>query len=212
MTNVVTARAALELAAHEAMCLEAYKDSVGVWTWSVGVTSKSGHAVERYKDNPQPLRRCLEVWLWVLQTYADDVNARFAGHPLTEAQFAAALSFHYNTGAIAAASTSWPRYFMAGEMAKAEASFKEWRNPPEVIARRAAEADLLFRGVWVGDDKVTVYDVSHRTYAPIWSSGRRVAIGDDVRAVLGEGAPKPGEMTIEERVALLEARVARLEG
>lgn len=38
----ITARVALELASHEGLVRQAYKDSVGVWTWSIGITSASG--------------------------------------------------------------------------------------------------------------------------------------------------------------------------
>ena len=48
-----------EIVSHEAIIREAYKDSKGIWTWSVGITSASGHGVERYKDSPQPLDKCL---------------------------------------------------------------------------------------------------------------------------------------------------------
>ena len=63
----ITPRIAAELIAHEGIVREAYRDSVGVWTWSVGITDASGHRVGRYRDHPQPLSRCLEIYLWVLQ-------------------------------------------------------------------------------------------------------------------------------------------------
>ena len=63
----ITERVALELIQHEAIVQEAYKDSKGIWTWGVGVTSASGHSVERYKDNPQPLAKCLAVEVWLLR-------------------------------------------------------------------------------------------------------------------------------------------------
>ena len=55
MTNPITYKTALEIASHEALIRQAYKDSVGVWTWSVGLTSATGHDVLRYKANPNPL-------------------------------------------------------------------------------------------------------------------------------------------------------------
>ena len=93
-----------EILQHEGLAREAYRDSVGVWTWSVGITDASGHKVARYRDNPQPLERCLEVFMWLLTTrYLPAVNAAFGAFDPTEHQLAAALSFHYNTGAIARA-------------------------------------------------------------------------------------------------------------
>jgi lysozyme len=75
----LTPRIALELIAHEGIVTEAYKDSVGVWTWSVGITDASGHKVfPRYKDKPQPLEHCIGVYLWLLrEKYLPPVLAAF---------------------------------------------------------------------------------------------------------------------------------------
>ena len=93
--SLLTARVALELLSHEAIVREAYQDSVGGWTWGVGVTEASGHAVcPRYVDKPQTLRWCLEMYVRLLrETYAPAVLEAFAGHALLEHQFGAALSF-----------------------------------------------------------------------------------------------------------------------
>jgi len=179
----ITERVALELISHEAIVREAYKDSVGVWTWGVGVTSRSGHSVERYKDNPQSIQRCLEVYLWLCRTkYGPEVMAAFAGRALTEAQFAAALSFHYNTGAIGTA--SWVKAFLAGEIRIARDKFMEWREPASIIERRAKERGLFFDGIWTGDGKATVYEVSKPSYTPKWSSARKVDVTAELRAAL----------------------------
>ena len=69
MPYKITPRIAAELISHEAIVREAYLDSVDVWTWSVGITSASGHTVwPRYLDNPQTLRRCFEVYEWAIRT------------------------------------------------------------------------------------------------------------------------------------------------
>lgn len=183
----LTQRIALELISHEAIVPEAYKDSVGVWTWGVGVTSKSGHSVERYKDNPQSIQRCLEVYLWLCRTrYGPEVMAAFRGRPLTEAQFAAALSFHYNTGAIGRA--SWVEAWLAGDVQTARDRFMEWRKPASIIERRAKERGLFFDGVWTGDGKATVYDVAKPSYSPRWSSARKVDVSQALTAALSAGA------------------------
>jgi lysozyme len=175
----LTPKVALELIGHEAIVPEAYKDSVGVWTWGIGVTNASGHSVDRYKDNPQPIERCLEVYLWLLRAkYIPAVVKAFEGFTLTEAQFAAALSFHYNTGAIARA--GWVKKFKAGDMAGGRLAFMEWRKPPEIIERRQKECDLFFDGRWSQDGKATVYDVRKPSYSPNWKTARRV----DVSAAL----------------------------
>lgn len=177
----ITARGAAEIVGHEAIVQEAYKDSVGVWTWGIGVTSASGHDVDRYRDNPQPIARCLEIYVWLLrEKYAPAVREAFAGIALTEAQFHAALSFHYNTGAIGRA--GWVKLFRAGQVEQARAAFMEWRKPPEIVTRRQAECDLFFDGEWSGDGRATVYPVRKPSYAPGWGGATRV----DVLTPLGE--------------------------
>lgn len=175
----LTPKVALELIGHEAIVQEAYKDSVGVWTWGIGVTNASGHSVDRYKDNPQPIERCLEVYLWLLrQKYIPSVVKAFDGFTLTEAQFAAALSFHYNTGAISKA--GWVKKVKAGDTAGGAKAFMEWRKPPEIIERRQKECDLFFEGRWSQDGKAKLYEVRKPSYSPNWKTVRRV----DVSAAL----------------------------
>lgn len=185
--GLLTERVALELIGHEAIVREAYKDSEGVWTWGIGVTSRSGHAVDRYRDNPQTIQRCLEVYLWLCRTkYGPEVLAAFKGRPLTEAQFAAALSFHYNTGAIARA--DWVESWLAGNVQRARAEFMNWRSPPSIIERREKERDLFFDGRWSQAGTATVYEVVNKpSYSPRWSSARKVDIRGDLKAALAAG-------------------------
>jgi len=180
----LTSRVALELVGHEAIVLEAYKDSEEVWTWGVGVTDASGHAVGRYKDNPQTIRRALEVYIWLLrERYIPSVLAAFAGRQLTEAQFAAALSFHYNTGAIRKA--GWVRLWKEGNVAAARAAIMEWRKPAEIIGRRTKERDLFFDGRWSADGKALVIPVSKPSYKPNFRAAQRVDVSADLTALLG---------------------------
>ena len=151
----ITPKCALELASHEGLVRQAYKDSVGVWTWSIGITNASGHNVERYINNPQPLEHCLEVYVWALERYANDVREAFASKPLNEHQFAAALSFHYNTGGIKRA--TWVKKWLAGDVAGAKKDFMSWSKPKEIIGRRQKERDLFFDGKWSNNGTVTEY-------------------------------------------------------
>lgn len=179
--NKLTYRAVMELGYHEGLVRQAYKDSVGVWTWSVGITSASGHDVRRYINNPASLKHCLKVWVWVLEKYAEDVREAFT-RPLTEEQFAAALSFHYNTGGIKRA--SWVDHFNAGDMRAAEKAFMNWRKPPEIIPRREAERDLFFRGKWSSDGTMTEYTRLSQRKTPVWSSARKVKVEGTLKELL----------------------------
>lgn len=179
----------LEILDHEAIVQEAYKDSVGVWTWGVGVTNASGHRVyPRYKDNPQTIKRCLEVYEWLLRTkYLPDVVEAFGKKRfdcLTENQVAAALSFHYNTGAIKRA--SWVKSFKAGNISKAYNEFLNWRKPKSIIPRREKERDLFFDNRWYHTGFVPVYEVKKPSYTPDWGSVTIIDIRNMVDEVLAQ--------------------------
>ena len=178
-TDRLTVRVLQEIVEHEAIVREMYLDSVGVPTWGVGVTSRSGHRVERYRDNPQTIERCLEIFVWLLRTsYMPDVLAEFEGHDLTEAQFAAALSFHWNTGGIQQA--SWCDSWKAGEVDKAKIEFMKWRKPASIIERREKERDLFFDGTWTQDGFASVIPVRKPSYQPDWGRTQQI----DIRAEL----------------------------
>ena len=180
----LTARIAKELIEHEAIVREAYKDSKGIWTWSVGITSASGHTVfPVYKDNPQTIRKCLEIYIWLLRKkYIPAVEAAFAGHVLTESQFGGALSFHYNTGAIGSA--TWVKQWKSGDIAGAKLSIMNWKKPPEIIPRRQKERDLFFDGVWSGKGKARVWPVKKPSYTPDWAHPGSADVTADLAALL----------------------------
>jgi len=187
----LTAKTVQLLASEEGLVLEAYKDSAGIWTWALGVTDASGHKVGRYKDEPTTVERALDVSLWLLrERYLPPVLKAFDGHDLTEAQLAAALSFHWNTGAILTA--SWVKMFKTGEIAQARTAFLGYCKAringvmqvvPALAARRKREAALFFDGVWPGDMKVTIWNVAKPSYQP--RGGRPVDIGPALQQILG---------------------------
>jgi lysozyme len=181
----LTPRTVGEILHHEGLVREAYRDSAGVWTWSVGITSASGHRVERYRDNPQSIARCLEVFVWLLTTrYLPAVLAAFGAYVPQEHQLAAALSFHWNTGAIARA--AWLKRFLAGDPGARDA-FLDWRRPPEILPRRRAERALFFDGEWAGDGTVLVYEVAKPSYRPV--DPTRVEIGPTLKGLLPAASP-----------------------
>ncbi|MCJ2189166.1 glycoside hydrolase family protein [Novosphingobium beihaiensis] len=169
----LTARAVAYCLSEEAIVQEAYLDSENKWTWAGGVTDASGHYVERYRDNPQPLERCLEVTVWLMrQKYLPPVLRAFSGYALAEHQLAAALSFHWNTGAIG--TTQWVRDVKAGRRTMARAFLENhYLNHGDLKARRLREAALFFERKWPGDIRVPVYPVRKPGYRPDFARGRR---------------------------------------
>lgn len=182
-TALLTERTLLEIAEHEGLVLEAYLDSVGVWTWGFGVTDASGHRVGRYRRNRSTIERAVEVYEWLLRTkYLPEVLAAFRGRALTEAQLTAALSFHWNTGAIGQA--DWVQSFLLGRRERAWTEFLHWSRPREIISRRKAERDLFFDGRWSGDGVVLMYDQVRANGTIVWKSAQQVDIRDEVRSAL----------------------------
>ena len=165
----LTAKIACELIAHEGIVRESYKDSVGVWTWSVGLATTGGWPVMQYKDNPASLEVCLTAYLDALQkNYLPAVLRAFPG-PLEEHQLGALLSFHYNTGAIA--------------RLKANAmDFMQWKRPAAIIHRRTCERDLYLHGTWRGDGMATVYNVAKPSYHPV--GGKRVEVRSIIEGLM----------------------------
>lgn len=188
LTPTVDCRLALELGFHEAVVRQAYRDGGGVWTWSVGLTSATGHSVERYIGRPQTMQHCLNIYVWALKRYAAQVDKVFKGFPLTSHQYAAAVSFHWNTGAIRRA--SWVTLLKEGNLVAAEANLKSWNKrggttDRGLVNRRAKEADLMFRGIWSGDGTITEYTALTPNSTPRWSSAVRIDVRAEMLAAFG---------------------------
>jgi lysozyme len=192
-TALLSERMLLEIAEHEGLVLEFYKCSAGEGTWGFGVTDASGHDVDRYDPTRggqrSSIERAVEIFEWLLRTrYLPQVRAAFRGRELTEAQLTAALSFHWNTGAIGQA--DWVQSFMLSRRERAWSEFMNWSRPREIIPRRKAERALFFDGRWSQDGVVTIYDRVNpkEPRNPVWSSARQIDIKDEVRGALARNA------------------------
>jgi lysozyme len=107
------------------------------------------------------------------ERYLPVVERAFAGFDLNEAQIAAALGFHWNTGAIA--STSWVRMVKAGQGPGARQFLTtHYLNDGDLTARRRREAALFFDGKWPADLACPVYPVRKPGYAPNFGKGQRI--------------------------------------
>ena len=164
MTFALTPRAVAYPLSEEGVVLEAYLDTKSVWTVFGGIATTSGFNVAQYKDKPATLDVALRATIDYMRTrYLPAVAKAFAGHDLTEAQLAAALSFHWNTGAILTA--QWVKDFVAGKPATARADLMQWTSHGALTARRTREQKLFFDGVWPSLN-VPVYGVAKPSYHP----------------------------------------------
>lgn len=187
--NKIDYKTALEIASHEAIIRQTYKDSVGVKTWSVGLTNATGHDVGRYIGKPATLQHCLNIYVWALERYADDVRKAFKGYDLTEEQFAAANSFHWNTGSIARA--SWVKKWKTGDISGAKKAFMNWNKPKSIIGRRKKERDLFFDGKWSNDGTMTEYTRVTNRMTPVWSSAKKINVKRELKKAFKTEPEKP---------------------
>jgi lysozyme len=136
-----------QLIAEEGDVLRAYRDVAGVWTIGVGLTAASGVVVPKAgmtltkAESRQLLVRALA------SRYEPAVAKVMPGAPAHA--FDGAVSFHFNTGAIARA--SWVKAWRSGDKGAARSGLAAWNKAGgRVIAgltrRRAREADLILDG------------------------------------------------------------------
>ena len=180
--QIMTPKAVCYVLHEEGIVPEAYKDSVGVWTWAGGVTNASGHEVfPRYLDKPQSMEKCLEITIWLMRNkYMPSVNRAFEGVILNEAQVAAAISFQWNTGAIRTA--QWVRDYMARNLVASKKDIMDWSSHGQLTTRRTRERDLFFGGKWP-PLLVPVWGVAKPSYHP--HGVKSVDLLDTVTKVMG---------------------------
>jgi len=184
---MITVRMLLEILRHEACVLQAYQNPGDVLTWGVGVTSYSGHRVERYRRNPQSIQKCIDIFVWlIVARYLPQVQ-RAVKRPLSESELTAILSFHWNTGAVGLA--SWIDLINAGNVNGARAAIMLWDKPASLIGRRKAERDLFFSGVWSASNSLaTIIPDVHKNLTPDWSSSKKVHITPYLEAAMAKAA------------------------
>ena len=125
----------------EGLRLNAYQDSVGVWTIGYGHTLGVHPGDTITQDEAEAFLR------------ADLSNAESAVNhqvtvPLTQGQFDALVSFVFNLGSGALASSTLLRLLNAGDYEGAKGQFHRWDRAgnvelPGLLARRNAEAEMF---------------------------------------------------------------------
>lgn len=149
---------------HEGIVPGPYLDSRGFWTYGVGHAETSGLPPDPRKmkrgmpaDLDKELERVFAVLRADLPVY--EAAVRKALPNAKQHEFDAAVSFHFNTGAIGRA--KWVPILRAGDASGAARSLiANWsgRNP-ELEKRRKAERDLLLLGRYP-TGAITVWQVS----------------------------------------------------
>lgn len=196
------------LAAHEGLVPAPYRDSVGVLTVYIGHTEAAGSPdpasmpMAMPDDLDEAIARAFEVFRADLAKYEVAVS-RAITVPVTQHEFDAAVSFHYNTGAIHRA--TWVKSLNAGNRAAAAAQIMNWTKPPEITPRRQAEQALFADGVYP-DDHVVVWKTDGKGNV-IWKPARTLS-PDEVAALMRpvpdpEPIPEPTPAPVHPLLALL---------
>ncbi len=158
-----------EITGYEGICTAPYRDSVGVWTFGIGHTRYDGAPIPESMPRgvDHPLEEIFALFQNRIKRYEDDVNKALHVQ-VTQAQFDALVSFHYNTGAIAHATLTQA----INNNARKEAItsyFMQWthgggRVIGGLVTRRTNEAKLYRSGIYTNDGMalVTTADVTGR--------------------------------------------------
>lgn len=125
----------------EGLRLQAYQDSVGVWTIGYGTTRgvKAGMAITK----EQAERMLMDD----VQRFEPEIE-RLVTLPLSQNQWDALISFTYNLGAANLESSTLLRKLNAGDYTGAAEQFPCWNKAggrvlPGLVRRRAAEQALF---------------------------------------------------------------------
>lgn len=182
------------IAAHEGVVPAPYYDVVGVLTYGVGHTKAAGApdpadlAFGMPRDLDAALRDVFALFRRDLAKYEAEVSAAITA-PMAQHEFDAAVSFHFNTGAIARA--DWVKAFNAGDRGGAGDKIMNWSKPASIIPRREAEQDLFRHGLY-GVSGVVVWGVTGNGRV-IWSPERLLSRSELVAMLSPITAPDPTE-------------------
>lgn len=186
------------LVAHEGVVPAPYWDSASppVLTYGIGHTAAAGAPIPASMARGMPadldaaLREAFAVFRRDLVKYESAVAKALTGIDVGQHEFDAAVSFHFNTGAIASA--DWVRKWRAGDKAGAAAAMMNWKKPASIIPRRQAERSLFSKGTY-GNQQAAVWPVDAAgriTWKPV-----RTLTQSQILALLGRES-RPTEKPI----------------
>lgn len=162
MVGTISNRGVAFIAAWEGPALQAYCDTAGILTIGYGHTTAAGAPVVTagMKITQAQSEQILAADLAPVDA---EVNRLLPG--CTQPVHDGAGAFHFNTGELEAA--SWVTLWKQGDFVAAEAHLKLWNKDKDpttgalvvvqgLVNRRAAEADMIFRGIYRGPGGETI--------------------------------------------------------
>ncbi|CAO4162746.1 lysozyme [Methylorubrum populi] len=127
------------LKAREGDVLAAYKDSVGVWTIGVGITTASG-LIKVVPGLRITQAQSDALFAQAVEKYVDPVRKALK-KPVPQEFFDACCSLAYNIGPVRFAESTVARKANAGDLTGAIEAFLMWNKPAVIIPRRQGERD-----------------------------------------------------------------------
>ena len=177
------------LVLHEGIVPAPYLDSKGIWTFGVGHTAAAGAPIPGTMPRGMPtdldaaLAQVFAVFASDLAKYEAAVTDAIKV-PVSQHEFDALVSFHYNTGAIARAALTG--LLNKGDRSAAATAFMGWSKPAEIIDRRRAEQKLFRDGIYP-TGSLTVWNAAE-TGKVVWRPAKtisQVEAVDKIRAAMG---------------------------
>lgn len=143
----------------EGLRLHAYKDSIGVWTIGYGHTSTAGKPFV-HKGMTITEKQAEDLLRQDLRQFENTVEKNVKVS-LTNAQFAALVSFCYNVGTAAFCQSTLLKKLNNGEYEAVPAELQKWtkaggKRLHGLVHRRAAESGLWAKGAYVSSNYQTV--------------------------------------------------------
>jgi lysozyme len=173
-------KGAMELIGHEAIVLTRYLDSKKIPTIGVGHTKAAGAPDPNAVKAELSLREVFDLFVKDAAKYEKAVNAAIKV-PLTQTEFDALVSFHFNTGRITKATLT--KSINSGNKTRAAEEFMNFNKPPEIAGRRKKEQKLFAEGVYSNGGMASIFPATAAGTVQ-FGKGKRV----NLTKTLGDGS------------------------
>jgi lysozyme len=157
-----------ELVGHEGIVLTRFRDSVGVWTIGIGHTKAAGPPDPKSFAGKLTIAESLDLFRKDVARYEDAVAAVLKV-AVSQAEFDALVSFHFNTGGIKRASLV--KSINIGNKKRAAKEFMNWSKPPEIVTRRRKEQRLFESGSYSNGGEASIFPATQDGKVQ-WNKGR----------------------------------------
>lgn len=179
--------------AEEAIVLAAYNDGTGTMTIGAGHTAAAGPPAPRAGATIS-LTEAINIYRNDLAKTESQVQAAVRA-VLSQHQFDALVSWHFNTGAVSSATLT--RKLNAGDAAGAAAEFARWNKSKGkvlegLVARRERETAMFSKGDY-GNPKIRVLESK--------SGPEEIFTADQIEALLSGAVSSEDEQSTEELLA-----------